>query len=176
MGDSTGYQWLEFPQLCRRGLLFVGYSADRFVGGPNVPVSIAAIRSTSRNGICWLRFSGSRGCIWPRKPCLFIVPVQGVHAGSGQLVVLQTISFSFGSGSTRPRHCLLHDSESDWPARLQLSPRCHRLLDVCVLCSSWTGMQRLVDGPFPAWMITASIAAMILCIIPVATVRFESSH
>jgi len=31
-------------------------------------------------------------------------------------------------------------------------------------------MQRLVDGPFPAWMITASIAAMILCIIPVATV------
>jgi cytochrome c oxidase cbb3-type subunit 1 len=38
------------------------------------------------------------------------------------------------------------------------------------LFSSWTGMQRLVDGPFPAWMITASIAAMILAIIPVATV------
>jgi cytochrome c oxidase cbb3-type subunit 1 len=36
--------------------------------------------------------------------------------------------------------------------------------------SSWTGMQRLVDGPFPAWMITAGIAAMILSIIPVATV------
>src|SRR5437588_4222590 len=38
------------------------------------------------------------------------------------------------------------------------------------LFSSWTGMQRLVDGPFPAWMITASIAAMILSMIPVATV------
>src|SRR5438045_8492231 len=38
------------------------------------------------------------------------------------------------------------------------------------LFSSWTGMQRLVDGPFPAWMITASIAATILTIIPVATV------
>ena len=37
-------------------------------------------------------------------------------------------------------------------------------------------MQRLVDGPFPAWMITASIAAMILTIIPVATVGLESSH
>src|SRR6185312_1182205 len=36
--------------------------------------------------------------------------------------------------------------------------------------ASWTGMQRLVDGPFPAWMITASIAATILTIIPVATV------
>src|ERR1700730_14154434 len=31
-------------------------------------------------------------------------------------------------------------------------------------------MQRLVDGPFPAWMVTASIAATILTIIPVATV------
>jgi cytochrome c oxidase cbb3-type subunit 1 len=31
-------------------------------------------------------------------------------------------------------------------------------------------MMRLIDGPFPAWMITASIAAMILTIIPVATV------
>src|SRR6266516_1148583 len=38
------------------------------------------------------------------------------------------------------------------------------------LFSSWTGMQRLVDGPFPAWMVTASIAATILTIIPVATV------
>ena len=38
------------------------------------------------------------------------------------------------------------------------------------LFASWTGMQRLVDGPFPAWMITASIAASILTIIPVATV------
>jgi cytochrome c oxidase cbb3-type subunit 1 len=38
------------------------------------------------------------------------------------------------------------------------------------LFSSWTGMQRLVDAPFPAWMITVSIAAAILTIIPVATV------
>jgi cytochrome c oxidase cbb3-type subunit 1 len=36
--------------------------------------------------------------------------------------------------------------------------------------SSWAGMQRMVDGPFPAWMVTASIAATILTIIPVATV------
>ena len=31
-------------------------------------------------------------------------------------------------------------------------------------------MTRLVDGPFPAWMVTASIAATILTMIPVATV------
>jgi cytochrome c oxidase cbb3-type subunit 1 len=38
------------------------------------------------------------------------------------------------------------------------------------LFASWTGMQRLVDGPFPAWMITASIAASIFMMIPVVTV------
>jgi cytochrome c oxidase cbb3-type subunit 1 len=38
------------------------------------------------------------------------------------------------------------------------------------LFSSWTGMQHVIDGPFPAWMVTASIAAAILTIIPVATV------
>src|SRR5437763_13795403 len=38
------------------------------------------------------------------------------------------------------------------------------------LFSSWTGMQRLVDGPFPAWLVTTSIAATILTLIPVATV------
>jgi cytochrome c oxidase cbb3-type subunit 1 len=38
------------------------------------------------------------------------------------------------------------------------------------LFSSWTGMQRAIDGPFPAWMVTASIAATILTIIPVVTV------
>ena len=31
-------------------------------------------------------------------------------------------------------------------------------------------MQHVIDGPFPAWMVTASIAAAILTIIPVATV------
>jgi cytochrome c oxidase cbb3-type subunit I len=36
--------------------------------------------------------------------------------------------------------------------------------------ASLTGMQRLIDGPFPAWMISVSIAAAILMIIPVATV------
>ena len=42
--------------------------------------------------------------------------------------------------------------------------------------ASWTGMQRLVDGPFPAWMITASIAAMILYDHPSRDGWTESSH
>src|SRR6476661_2539257 len=30
-------------------------------------------------------------------------------------------------------------------------------------------MTRLIDGPFPGWVVTASIAAAVLTIIPVAT-------
>src|SRR5207247_2003087 len=56
------------------------------------------------------------------------------------------------------------------------------------LFSSWTGMQRLIDGPFPAWMITASIAAigrsrMALCVADQAAFlgvglrhRFDDPH
>ena len=44
------------------------------------------------------------------------------------------------------------------------------------LFASWTGMQRLVDGPFPAWMITASIAAAISDHHPGRDRRPESSH
>src|SRR6266516_854377 len=38
------------------------------------------------------------------------------------------------------------------------------------LFSSWTGMERLVDVPFPAWMITASMGGTSLTLSPVATV------
>ncbi len=44
------------------------------------------------------------------------------------------------------------------------------------LFASWTGMQRLVDGPFPAWMITASIAAIDPCGHSRGDRRPESSH
>src|SRR5438105_12956290 len=38
------------------------------------------------------------------------------------------------------------------------------------MCCSWPGIRRLIYGTLPSWLMTASIAAMILSIIPVATV------
>src|SRR5947208_16334469 len=39
--------------------------------------------------------------------------------------------------------------------------------------ATWTGMQRLVDGPFPAWVVTASIPVSILTLLPFATVELH---
>ena len=38
------------------------------------------------------------------------------------------------------------------------------------LLGGWTGMTHLIGGPFPAWMITASIVARVLMILPVLAV------
>ena len=41
------------------------------------------------------------------------------------------------------------------------------------LLAGWTGMTRLIGGPLPAWLITASIVATILMLIPVITVMIN---
>ena len=38
---------------------------------------------------------------------------------------------------------------------------------------SWNGMHHLIGGPFPVWLITASIVASMMMIIPVATVAIN---
>ena len=99
---------------------------------------------------------------------LFIVPVQGVMQAAVNWWFANNLLFlwfgSIGLGTAyymipkvigRPVHSYYLATIGFW---------------TFALFSSWTGMQRLIDGPFPAWMITASIAATILTIIPVATV------
>ena len=39
--------------------------------------------------------------------------------------------------------------------------------------SSWNGMHHLIGGPFPAWMISASVAASVLMFIPVVAVAIN---
>jgi cytochrome c oxidase cbb3-type subunit I len=41
------------------------------------------------------------------------------------------------------------------------------------LFSSWNGMHHLIGGPFPAWMISASVVASVLMFIPVVTVAIN---
>ena len=164
---APAIEWLEFPGLCRvdsfRRLL-----ADHVLGGAHVPLSSRRAISTSRNGICSPRSSGSRGSTRPRKLMLFVVPVQGVMQAAVNWWFANNLLFlwfgSIGLGTAyymipkvigRPVHSYHLAAIGFW---------------TYAFSASWTGMQRLVDGPFPAWMITASIAAMILCIIPVATV------
>ena len=41
------------------------------------------------------------------------------------------------------------------------------------LFSGWTGMNHLIGGPIPAWMISAGVVASVMMVIPVATVAIN---
>src|SRR6266853_610814 len=141
MGDSTGYQWLEFPPYAAI-VLFVAYS---------LIISWAVLMFRFRRGdqiyiSQWYLLGAFLWFPWlyaATQVMLFVVPVQGVMQAAVNWWYANNLMFL-------------------WLGAIGLW--------TYALFASWTGMQRLVDGPFPAWMITASIAATILTIIPVATV------
>src|SRR6187200_3383809 len=166
LGDSTGFQWLEFPRYVSV-ILFVAYT---------LMASWAVLMFRHRRGdqvyiTQWYLLGAFLWFPWlyaAAQTMLFIFPVQGVMQAAVNWWFANNLLFlwfgSIGLGTAyymipkvigRPVHSYYLAAIGFW---------------TLALFSSLTGMQRLVDGPFPAWMITASIAAMILMIIPVATV------
>jgi cytochrome c oxidase cbb3-type subunit 1 len=165
-GESTGYQWLEFPPYCAV-MLFVSYA---------MIMSWAVLMFRFRRGdqiyiTQWYLLGAFLWFPWlyaAAQLMLFAVPVQGVMQDAVNWWYTNNLLFlwfgAIGLGTAyymipkvtgRPVYSYHLASIGFW---------------TYALFSSWTGMQRSVDGPFPAWMITASIAATILTIIPVATV------
>jgi cytochrome c oxidase cbb3-type subunit 1 len=165
-GDSTGYEWLEFP----------GYSAIVLFVAYLLIMTWALLMFRYRRGdhiyiTQWYLLGAFFWFPWlyaAAQLMLFILPVQGVMRSAVNWWFANNLLFlwfgSIGLGTAyymipkvigRPVHSYYLATIGFWSF---------------ALFSSWTGMQRLVDGPFPAWMITASIAATILTVIPVATV------
>ena len=165
-GDSTGYEWLEFP----------GYSAIVLFVAYFLIMTWALLMFRYRRGdhiyiTQWYLLGAFFWFPWlyaAAQLTLFILPVQGVMQSAVNWWFANNLLFlwfgSIGLGTAyymipkvigRPVHSYYLATIGFWSF---------------ALFSSWTGMQRLVDGPFPAWMITASIAATILTVIPVATV------
>ncbi|MEO5721322.1 MAG: cbb3-type cytochrome c oxidase subunit I [Chthoniobacterales bacterium] len=165
-GRSTGYEWLEFPPFAAL-ILFVAYS---------LVVSWAVLmfrfrRSESIYITQWYLLGAFLWFPWmygAAQIMLFVVPVQGVMQAAVNWWFANNFLYlwlgSIGLGTAyytipkvigRPVYSYHLAAIGFW---------------TYALFASWTGMQRVVDGPFPAWMITASIAAAILAIIPVATV------
>src|SRR6266481_342031 len=165
-GDSTGYEWLEFP----------GYSAIVLFVAYLLIMTWALLMFRYRRGdhiyiTQWYLLGAFFWFPWlyaAAQLMLFVLPVQGVMQSAVNWWFANNLLFlwfgSIGLGTAyymipkvigRPVHSYYLATIGFWSF---------------ALFSSWTGMQRLVDGPFPAWMITASIAATILTIIPVATV------
>jgi cytochrome c oxidase cbb3-type subunit 1 len=166
IGGNTGYEWLEFPGYAAI-TLFVAYLLI-------VTWALIMFRYRRRGHVYITQWYLLGAFLWfpwlyaSAQVMLFIFPVQGVMQAAVNWWYANGLLFlwfgSIGLGTAyymipkvigRPVHSYYLAAIGFW---------------TFALCSSWTAMQRLIDGPFPAWMITASIAAMILMIIPVATV------
>ena len=165
-GDSTGYEWLEFPPYAAI-VLFVAYS---------LVVSWAMLMFRFRRGdhiyiTQWYLLGAFLWFPWvygATQIMLFVVPLQGVMQEAVTWWFANNLLFLwFGSIGLGTAYYMI-------PKVIGRPVYSYHLAAIgfwtYALFASWTGMQRLVDGPFPAWMITASIAATILSIIPVATV------
>src|SRR6202165_5032408 len=165
-GDSTGYQWLEFPPYAAI-VLFVAYA---------LIISWAVLMFRFRRGeqiyiTQWYLLGAFLWFPWlyaAAQLMLFVVPVQGVlQSAVGWWYANNLLFLWFGAIALGTAYYMI-------PKVIGRPVYSYHLATIgfwsYALFSSWTGMQRLVDGPFPAWMITASISATILTIIPVATV------
>ena len=165
-GDSTGYPWLEFPPYAAI-ILFVAYS---------LIMSWAVLMFRFRRGeqiyiTQWYLIAAFLWFPWLYSAAnlmLFAVPVQGVMQAAVTWWYANNIMFMWlGAIGLGTAYYMI-------PKVLGRPVYSYHLATIgfwtYAIFSSWTGMQRMVDGPFPAWMITASVAATILTIIPVATV------
>jgi cytochrome c oxidase cbb3-type subunit 1 len=166
MGDSTGYQWLEFP----------GYASIVLFASYTLVISWAVLMFRFRRGDAiyitqWYLLGAFLWFPWmygAAQVMLFITPVQGVMQAAVTWWYANNLLFLwFGAIGLGTAYYMI-------PKVIGRPVYSYHLATIgfwsYALFASWTGMQRLVDGPFPAWMITASIAATILTIIPVATV------
>ncbi len=165
-GEGTGYHWLEFPPYAAI-VLFVAYT---------LIISWAVLMFRFRHGeqiyiTQWYLVGAFLWFPWlyaAANLMLFVVPVQGVMQAAVSWWYGNNLLFLWlGAIGLGVAYYMI-------PKVIGRPVYSYHLATIgfwtYALFSSWTGMQRLVDGPFPAWMITASIAATILTIIPVATV------
>ena len=166
MGYSTGYQWLEFPPYVAL-ILLLAYA---------LIMSWAVLMFRFRRGdqiyiTQWYLLGAFLWFPWlyaAAQAMLFVSPVQGVMQAAVAWWFENNLLFLwFGAIALGTAYYMI-------PKVIGRPVYSYHLATIgfwtYALFSSWTGMQRGVDGPFPAWMVTASIAATILTIIPVATV------
>ncbi|HEV3408799.1 MAG TPA: cbb3-type cytochrome c oxidase subunit I [Chthoniobacterales bacterium] len=165
-GESSGYQWVEFPPYVGV-ILFVAYSLV-------VSWAVLMFRFRREGHIYITQWYLLAAFIWfpwlygATQVMLFVTPLQGVMQAAVNWWYANNLMFLFfGSIALGTAYYMI-------PKVIGRPVYSYHLAAIgfwtYALFASWTGMQRLIDGPFPAWMITASIAASILSIIPVATV------
>ncbi|MGF1656738.1 MAG: cbb3-type cytochrome c oxidase subunit I [Verrucomicrobiales bacterium] len=168
-GHSTGVEWMEMP-LPAAFMLFVAYALVsmwavvmfRFRAPGHVYVSewylLAALF-----WFPWLYGTASM--------LLFLTPVQGVVQGAINWwfahnvlglwftpIGLAAAYYFIPKVIGRPVHSYYLSALGFW---------------TLALFYSWNGMHHLIGGPFPAWMITASVVASFMMVIPVIAVAIN---
>src|SRR3984893_17495426 len=166
MGYSTGYDWLEFPPYAAVVLL-VAYA---------LIMSWAVLMFRFRRGdqiyiTQWYLLGAFLWFPWlyaAAQAMLFVVPVQGVMQAAVAWWYANNLLFLwFGAIGLGTAYYMI-------PKVIGRPVYSYHLAAIgfwtYALFASWTVKQRFGRAPFPSWMITASIAATIFTIIPVATV------
>src|SRR6266542_6958576 len=145
LGDSTGYQWLEFPSYAAI-ILFVAYMLVaswavlmfRFRRGEQIYITQWYLLGA----FLWFPWLYAAGQLM-----LFVVPVQGVlQAAVGWWYANNLLFLWFGAIALGTAYYMI-------PKVIGRPVYSYHLATIgfwsYALFSSWTGMQRLVDGPFP---------------------------
>ncbi|CAN5525263.1 cbb3-type cytochrome c oxidase subunit I [soil metagenome] len=165
-GESTGYQWLEFPPYAALVLLIayslvVSWTVLMFRFRRDGPTYITQ----------WYLLAAFLWFPWlygATEVMLFMQPVQGVMQEAVNWWFANNLMFLwFGSIALGTAYYMI-------PKVIGRPVFSYHLAAIgfwtYAFFASWTGMQRVIDGPFPAWMITSSIAASIFMMIPAVTV------
>ena len=165
-GNGQGVEWLEFPPFVQ-AILFVGFT---LIAG-----WVAVMMRLRRPGHAYISLWYLAGAFfwfaWLYSAANLMINVMQVRGvvqaavgawyGAGFInlwltsVGLGAVYYFIPKVSGRPVHSYHLASVGFWSF---------------ALLAGWTGMTRLIGGPLPAWMITVSIVATILMLIPVLTV------
>lgn len=168
-GASQGIDSLEFPGFAQ-AILFIGFSLIAVWG-----VVMFRLRRPGHSYISlWYLVAGFFWFAWLYSAANLMITVFHIHGVvqeavgawySGGFMTLWLTSLGLGTVyyfipkvSGKPVHSYHLASLGFWSF---------------AIFGGWTGMTRFIGGPFPAWLITASIVAGIMMLIPVVTVTMN---
>ena len=168
-GQSTGVEWLEFPTQAAF-VLFISFAIVNIWA----IVTFAARKTDHVYVSLWYLFAALFWFPWlyaTVQLLLLIMPVKGVTQAS--------INWWFG-----------HNALGLWFTPIGLAAAYYLIPKVIgrpiysyhmsilgfwslALFYNWAGAHHLISGPVPAWLVTVSIVASVMMIIPVATVALN---
>lgn len=163
IGDNRGIEWLEFPGYATP-ILFIAYACIAIWA-----VIMFRYRKPGHIYVSqWYLFAAFLWFPW-------------LYATANILLVWQPVQ---GSAQGAINWWFAHNLANLWFIPIGLASAYYMIPKVTgrpiysyqlsilgfwslAFFSSWTGMQHLIGGPFPAWMVSASVVAAVMMLIPV---------